>query len=346
MAKVFLILLGVIFSFIVKAQDVELLGEIRDSIVWNANKMVSSSGDNQKLFYSDRIELLVDSFIKQENSIDFNMDSLQYVNVLSSDDQNIRIFTWLVPLSGKVYGYRGYVQTYSKRKKTYQSFRLVDKSARMSGVMSKTLNPKKWYGAYYYKLISTKRGSKTFYTLIGWKGIDKTIQSKVIEVIYLRSDGLVSFGYNLFKIKGFEYFGRINSPKRLVFKYSSMASMHLDYDYQTIVIKKKEKSSRKKRKRRKKKRNVGFKAQSKTEKLETKKTYIKDDMIVMDRIIPTSQELKGFYDFYYPEKNIVDALRYDGRVWVYYPDIDARNKPAEIKSEEKIIEYDLYPPNE
>jgi hypothetical protein len=320
-------------------QNIKLLSSLKDSIQLNSQLMVQSDNDADKLLYSERITKNVEKLIKQEKSIEFNMDSLKLVKVLTSKNKYFRVFTWAIPLTDGTYLFKGISQSYVKSSKSYKISVFKDKGGRMSRAFNKELNSQKWYGAYYYKLIQTKRGKKYFYTLLGWRGIDKTVQSKIVEVATIRNNGDVVFGYNLFKIKGYEYFKSTPSVKRLIFKYSSLTNMYLSYDYQTILLKSKKKTKSKK----KKSDNIGFVAQQRINQPKEKVKTIKDNMIVIDRLEPTSSDVKGFYEFYYPESNIIDALRFENNMWKYYPDIDARNETSPTDKKTKRIDYELTP---
>jgi ketol-acid reductoisomerase len=136
-----------------KGQNIELLKQYKDSIKTNALLMMAAPDFNQKKIYSDRIESSVIKLIKQEKSIGFKMDSMSLVKVLTSDNKKIRLFTWVVPKSNNTYVFKGIVQTYNKNKKDYRTIKLVDKTKSISRPYSKILSAKKWYGAYYYKII-------------------------------------------------------------------------------------------------------------------------------------------------------------------------------------------------
>ena len=340
MKKYIIISLITIFSVSLKAQNQELLRAYKDSIKQYSSKIMKMPTDEELSKISAKIQKFCIKFINQEKSIEYNMDDLKLVKVLTSSDKKIRFFTWVLPFSNKENAYKGIVQTYSKSKKDFLYFILNDKGDRLRYSQNKNLSPKKWLGAYYYKIIETKKGKKRFYTLLGWRGVSKTIQSKVVEVATLRSNGNLSFGYNIFDITGYEYFGKGNkSSKRLIFKFSTQGNMYLNYDYQTIIIKKTKTSTSRKKQTYK----PGFNAQNGPKKEKVKIKTIKSNMIVMDRLVPTSPQMIDFYEFYYPESNIIDALLWKGNKWVYFPDIDARNKAEENQRKPHKIEYDLIP---
>ena len=322
------------------SQDISILDAYKDSIISYSSEMVNSDDDKRKIELSNKISHIVFQITEQEKSINYNLSDLKLVKVLTSKDKKFRVFTWVIPFADKTYAYRGITQSYNQYKKEFVSFKLTDKGDKLGFAQNKTLDIKKWYGAYYYKMIETKRGSKKFYTLLGWRGISRTIQSKVVEVVTVKSKGTIAFGYNIFDIKNYEYFGKGNrSSKRLIFKFSTQGNMYLNYDFQTIIISSGSKSSYKKKKNHK----TGFNAQSEPDKSKVKTKSIKDNMIVMDRLVPTSPQMKGFYDFYYPESNIIDALLWQKSKWKYFSDIDARNKSNTNDNTKKQIEYNLVP---
>jgi hypothetical protein len=61
------------------------------------------------------------------------------------------------------------------------------------------------------------------YTLIGWDGNDKLTQRKFIDVLYFKSNGIPTFGKDLFKVPG-------KFVKRLMFEYSTEVAMSLKYN--------------------------------------------------------------------------------------------------------------------
>lgn len=61
----------------------------------------------------------------------------------------------------------------------------------------------------------------------------------------------------------------------------------------------------------------------------------KEEMIIFDRLVPMDTILEGQYQFYVPEGNIVDALRFSGGKWRYTDDIDARNRPQPFDNPKK-----------
>lgn len=94
--------------------------------------------------------------------------------------------------------------------------------------------------------------------------------------------------------------------KRVVFQYSSKVLMNMTYDKQF-----------------------------------TKKGKEKAQMIIFDRLYPTSFQLTGEYQFYYPEMNVDDGYVFKAGKWEFVEDIDPRNPKIKNKKEKKKITFDL-----
>ncbi len=330
-------ILNILLFHNISAQDFSTLKVYEDSIMRYSKAIMKERIDENKMKLNERLLIFVEKAIRQESSIDYTFDTLNFISVLTSDDKKFRIFTWTIKTQDGHWKYYGFSQSYIKNSKSYKYSKLSDQTPKLRRSDSKTLTPKKWLGAYYYKLIQNKANNKVYYTLLGWKGYDKVTSMKVIEIATVRTTGDVIFGYPIFNIREFDYI-KNKRARRLVFKFSAQVKMFLDYDEQSIHIekKKKKKSSHKKQR--------GFTAQNKDVVETVKVKTITKPMIVMDRLEPTNQDLEGIYEFYYPETNVVDALLFENNKWNYYPDVDARNKAEdEINAKpKKPINYDLY----
>jgi hypothetical protein len=320
------------------AQNISLLKIYEDSIMRYSKTILQTKDDERKDKLNEKLWYFVNKAAQSEASINYGFDTLNYVSVLTSPDKKLRLFTWTIRSRSGKYHYYGLAQSYLPGSKTYRIQKLNDYTDRIgSRADAKTLSPKKWYGAYYYRIIQNKSGSRTYYTLLGWKGYDKIITKKVVEIALLKSNGDIVFGYPIFNIRNYEYV-KNKRARRLIYTYSSRVRMYLEYDKQTIVIEKKKSKSKSHGKTR------GFTAQNKEVKEKVKVKTITKPMIVADRLVPPTPELEEVYEFYIPETNVIDGLLFENNRWNYYPDIDARNKTKDENGQhpKKPLYYDLY----
>ena len=91
------------------------------------------------------------------------------------------MITWNLPYDDETHKYFCYLQTFAaadKKKKTYQLFKLIDKSEEISSPENKILNKEKWFGALYYQIIPNTYKGKTYYTLLGWIGNNSLTRKK------------------------------------------------------------------------------------------------------------------------------------------------------------------------
>ena len=103
------------------------------------------------------------------------------ITSVSSSDGKLKVFTWNVPKDDGTHRYHGLMVSRARKNIDVTEFR--DSTTVLEKVEEREMYPGKWYGAIYYDILDCKRGGKTYYTLLGWKGINRTENQKVIEII-------------------------------------------------------------------------------------------------------------------------------------------------------------------
>ncbi len=289
-------------------------------------KIVNARADYERYEANEAFLSGLTNCLKTEKSFSYAFDSIKAISILTSDDKKIRIFSWAVPKDDGSYEYFGIIQSYNERSKNYDIHILKDKSEEIQNPESQALKTDFWYGCVYTEIIQVKSNSRTYYTLIGWDGHTAITNSKLIEVIYLKSNGEALFGAPIFR--SYQK-GRI---RRVIFTYAEQSNMYLSYEKQSYTEKKRRFFNRNKRKE------------------ISKSSY----MIVFDKLAPMDESLEGQYQFYVPETNIHDAFILDNGKWRYLEMIDTRNpkdkeKDTEIEikrreKDEKEKSFKLYTP--
>lgn len=261
-------------------------------------KEISQAGtDSLKLSASreflDRLRLA----LQIEGSVEYPWDSLKNVARITSPDGLFRIYNWNVPLVSGGNRYFCLLQ-FRKAWKKIPPVALHDFSDSIAEPEKYTGDSLHWYGALYYCIIPyTLRDKSTSYILLGWDGISHELCSKVIDVLTFKSSGSPVFGAKVFPDYGE---GKLT---RIIFRYSSSATMSLRYRMQTIPGKPIWNSR--------------------------KKEYESDDvslkMIVFDHLMPVDPQLEGQYKFYIPSSETAEGFRYENYSWRYVKEFDARN---------------------
>jgi hypothetical protein len=184
---------------------------------------------------NERFTTLLESALIADKSFDYPFDSLVTIARLTSDDKKFRIFNWHIAKSDGTYEYFGFIQAWNRKEKKYIIYPLKDNSDNIKNPETQLLDNLNWYGAHYYKLISTKYHGRRFYTLLGWDGNNGVTQKKLIDVLTFNSKGKPIFGASIFKYNK-------KTLKRIIFEYNATVTMSLKYDKQYSAAGKKKKN--------------------------------------------------------------------------------------------------------
>jgi hypothetical protein len=183
--------------------------------IYSAKSDVQKEKDNQHLFD------LFQQLLNVPESFDYGFDSLRKdIGLLYSPDDKFRIVHWNLPKEDGTHEFYGFIQENFSDKKhgnVFQLYPLTDKSSEIKNADNVITDNKKWYGTLYNRIIVKKVKSKTYYTLIGWKGNDKFTQKKIIDVLTFDQTGIPHFGADIFN------YGK-RFPKRVIFEYSATCS--------------------------------------------------------------------------------------------------------------------------
>lgn len=201
----------------------------QDSLKSLTKDMFRSRSDAVKLLANEKFLSLMQTTLETERSFYFDFDSLVDIGRLRSPDNTFRIINWNLPMEDGTHQYYGFIQSYSKKTRKQELFKLIDMSDEIPNPENYVSDNKKWYGMLYYKIISVKYKNITYYTLLGWDGNNNLSQKKFIEPISFSSGGTPKFGGADFEIEK-------KNPKRIVYEYSANIVMSLKYDEQAQLI--------------------------------------------------------------------------------------------------------------
>lgn len=229
--KTFFVIFFFFFSIInVFSKEIKNIPEI-DSINQYVVKIESALFDNEKEYINNNLINYFLDFLENPKSFDINYDSLKYISVLKSSDDLLRVFTWNLYFEDGSFKYFGFLQYKSKDK--VKVFFLNDKKYNFDekdeSIRRLYNSNSEWYGAIYYGIITKKFNSTTYYTLIGWDGVDFLINRKVIEVLKFTRHDFPVFGGKNFKL------GKVYADK-LIFEYADRATMLLRYNEKRDII--------------------------------------------------------------------------------------------------------------
>lgn len=179
--------------------------------------------DSVRFEANQAFDKMVRKYLDSDSSMANEWAFAPNVSVVIPGDKKFRLITWAVPsYSGDQYRYYGYLQIKEHKTGSLRTFTLADSTSSIRKPESERLRPDRWLGSTYYEVIHVKKKGKNFYTLLGWKGKDRLVTQKVIDILLLDNDQ-PKFGQAIFKT------GKV-FKSRVIFSYSSQATMSLRYD--------------------------------------------------------------------------------------------------------------------
>jgi hypothetical protein len=174
----------------------------------------------------DEIREIMSSALSMEGSMDFPWNGLNRIGVVTSDDEQVRFFTWHISEDPDHYRYFGYIQV-ARRRGNVDLYELEDrlKKATAQHIEQTVEN---WHGKLYYRIITNTYRRDTYYTLLGMDFNDSKSNIKTVEVMEIRRNR-PRFLEEMF------YTGQ-EKVDRMVFEYSTQVSISVRYDPQLKMI--------------------------------------------------------------------------------------------------------------
>jgi hypothetical protein len=272
--------------------------QMEDSLKLLSMRIQKAENDSVRLFLNFKFHEKLSQTLLLSGSFDYPFDSLKTISKLTSPDKKFRIYTWNLPKGDGTNLYFGFIQLNPKKKLKCSVHELFDRSDSIPRPEITILNNRSWYGSLYYKIVMTTFNNQKFYTLLGLNGLNLQLSQRIIDVLFFDKTDQPQFGAKIFR----NYRG--DSLYRVIFKYSSSASMVLTYDDQYLIINKKWNSSRKQ-----------FESERK-----------KASMIVCDELIPLDSQFEGRFEYYVPSSEIYNGFVFKKGYWYFYKNVDVRNK--------------------
>ncbi|MBI2967965.1 MAG: hypothetical protein HYY40_09150 [Bacteroidetes bacterium] len=210
-----------------------VLSAYEDSLCMFTPLVLNSKTDSEKMFFNDRVTALLLKALERDNSFFYSFDKVKSMAILSSPDKRFRIFNWHLPENAGSYRYFGIIQFYDKKSERSFVYELQDKSGLPEDWSKRSVTGERWYGAHYYRIILSKRKGVRYYTLLGWKGYNSRTTKKVIDVMIITNPPDSYRGYrDYIPIFGAPVFtcGKDTTSRRIIFEYSAMVSMSVQWD--------------------------------------------------------------------------------------------------------------------
>lgn len=204
------------------ATRIQELGTILDSLR-------SATDDESKLLINERFSDLLAKTLSEPSVFDYSFSELTTVGCIDSPDGELRIVNWNIEQEDESQRYFAFVLKRDVKRNKHEIFTLTH-AIYSEMKPSETLDADNWYGALYYKIIPEIKGTKKYYTVLGWNGATVESNMKLIDVISF-SGNTLKLGAPLFKIEN-------NNLKRIFFEHSKKTTVSLKWEpeYKRIIF--------------------------------------------------------------------------------------------------------------
>lgn len=260
----------------VQAQDKAVMSQHQKRLASLLELAATAPTDNERYLASEQAVGELTAALDEEGSERWKWQLPTVASVLSSPDGQLRIFTWAVVRDNGEFECFGAVQFYNDREEEYQYLLLNDKSEEIMNREESVLTASNWLGAVYQDIIQTSHAGKTYYTLLGWNGVDNLTERKIIEPVVLRG-GVPQFGAPLFR--------RERNLRRVVLEYRNDAMVNLSYEEQFVEEVERDR--------------VKVKGSNRYRTVEKRKQH-KEKMIIFDEVEPQIAGMEGLFQYYVP----------------------------------------------
>ena len=260
----------------VQAQDKAIMSQHQKRLAALLELATTAPTDNERYLASEQAVGELSAALEEENSERWQWQLPRVASVLTSPDGLLRIFTWAVVRDNGEFECFGAIQFYNDREEEYQYLLLNDKSEEIMNREESLLSASNWFGAIYQDIIQTSHNGKTYYTLLGWNGVDNLTERKVIEPVIFRG-GLPQFGAPLFR--------RERNLRRIVLEYRNDAMVNLSYEEQFVEEVQRDR--------------VKVKGTNRYRTVEKRKQH-KEKMIIFDEVEPQVPGMEGLFQYYVP----------------------------------------------
>ena len=271
------------------AQDKALMQSYQSRLTRLIERIAGAPTDNERYLASEEAVQLLSKALEEEDSERWKWQLPDYVSVLTAPDGKFRIFSWAVIRDDGEFECFGIVQYYDEKEEEFVYRLLNDKSEEIMNREETVLTADNWLGAIYQELIQVTAGDRTYYTLLGWNGVDNITDRKMIEPVWIKG-GEPQFGAPLFR--------RMRNQRRVVLEYANDAMVSLSYETQTVqeVEHKREK----------------VKGTNRSRTVDVVKEH-KEKMIIFDEVEAQIPGMEGLYQYYVPSGTELAYAFVDGK---------------------------------
>jgi hypothetical protein len=232
--KVFLTILGLL-PFLIFAKQIEVdtflvAEEARIGAILKSLRATRDEAEKESINIDLESEL--EDLLSYPGVMTYPFSSWETMSTIVSPDGAFRIFNWNIEDKDLKHSHFCFVVR-PKGSRDNQVYKFKEDRITLSPKPDMMLTPDRWYGALYYKIVPVQKGNKTYYTILGYSGKDRSTNMKLLDVFYFKGKTL-RMGHPMFQ----ESKGSKRLLRRVFFEYSEKAvvSMNMNEKLGGIVF--------------------------------------------------------------------------------------------------------------
>lgn len=175
----------------------------------------SAKTDEQRYLENESLKEMIEALIVYPGAFDYPFSSFQTMSTIASPDGAFRLFNWNIEDNDGLNTHYCYLIQPTRQDKPNTLIKFQEDKITLPPRPETMLTPQRWYGALYYNIIPVKKGSKTYYTILGYNGSSKSTNKKIIDVFHFKGKKL-RLGLPIFQ----EEAGSKRLLRRVFFEYS------------------------------------------------------------------------------------------------------------------------------
>ncbi len=212
------------FGLIAQITESNKIKVLNDSLNVYYQQVFSKLPRVERIAANKKFSTVLETILNQVDPFSYHMDSMKFITQLNSNDNLLKLWNWNIPNDNEDGQFYCCIMAYKNKKKgKSEIIKLIDISKTINAIENFVGTKDKWPGMLYFKIITHKLPTETYYTLLGWDGHNAITKRKLIDVLSFKGSGEPIFGKAIFENMA----GK--NPKRISFEYASQLTMSIKY---------------------------------------------------------------------------------------------------------------------
>lgn len=191
----------------------------------------AAESDQQRFLENESLCEMIEEMIAYPGALDYPFEAFTTMSTIKSPDGAFRLFNWNIEDNNGMNSHYCYMIMPTRGDKPNTVIKFIEDKVTIPPRPSNMLTPEHWYGALYYNIVPVQKGSKTYYTVMGYNGGSRSTNKKMIDVFHFKGKKL-RLGLPIFQASA----DSKQLVRRVFFEYSEKATIGVNMNEQLNAI--------------------------------------------------------------------------------------------------------------